>query len=129
MLVSSRGPFHDRPRYSGTGLSGWTGVVTLTTLVTKTWSPQTTGDPHERPGTSTFHTTLRVRLQLTGSDGWSAARPPCVPRNCGQFSASSGTTGRQESAIAQAMRFVDVMRAEMPAVPDVRPPCVPSVPT
>ena len=82
------------------------GVSTLTTVVTNTWSPQTIGELHDRPGTVSLHTTFCVRLQLAGSEGWSGATPLRVPRNCGQFSAVTGTTGRHASTTIQARRFI-----------------------
>ncbi len=102
MLFSSREPFHESPLYSGTGLSAGKGAFTRTTVVTNTWSPQTTGELHERPGMLAFHTTFCVRLQVAGSEGWSGARPACVPRNCGQFSATTGTTAKIATTTVQA---------------------------
>src|ERR1700722_20389024 len=58
----------------------------LTTLVTKIRSPQTIGDDHPEPGTSTFQITFSVADHLSGSAGSSTTPVDPGPRNSGQLS-------------------------------------------
>ena len=57
------------------------------------------GEECPTPGTSTFQATFSVALQVSGSAGSSGAMPPCVPRNCGQFSARTAAVNPNEFAI------------------------------
>jgi hypothetical protein len=51
------------------------------TLVTNTWSFQTTGELQPVPGTSALHRTFSVELHVSGSLGSSAATPARGPLN------------------------------------------------
>jgi hypothetical protein len=54
----------------------------------KTWFPQITGEACPSPGTSIFHLTFSVELNLMG--GFPSGATPLLsgPRHCGQLSAS-----------------------------------------
>ena len=56
----------------------------LITVVTKTWSPHTTGELQPTPGTSSVQTMFSVVLHRSGSAGSFSATPAEGPRNCGQ---------------------------------------------
>src|SRR5438876_11734520 len=61
------------------------GVLSLWTAVTKTLSPQTTGDDQPRPLTSAHQTMLFFWSQVSGMAPLVTTQPP-LPRNCGQLS-------------------------------------------
>src|SRR5206468_3727477 len=60
------------------------GLPSVTADVTKTRSPQTTGDDQPRPGTSTFQTTFWSGPQVSGSVAASATPACSPPRKDGQ---------------------------------------------
>ena len=65
-----------------------------TAEVTITWSPQTIGDDHPRPGTSAFHATLIVVDHFVGSVATAEIARPDGPRNCGHaVSGGAGAAG------------------------------------
>src|SRR6266478_2369728 len=85
---------------------GASGATVLIAEVRKMRSPQTTGDDQPLPGISTFQTTLRVALQVSGSPGSSATPVDCGPRNCGQESAApSGILSRRIVKAAMSVRI------------------------
>src|SRR5437870_5496139 len=61
----------ERETYFATGSSG--SSSTLMAVVTKTWSSQTIGELHDRPGTSIFQMMFCDGPQTSGSIGSSAA--------------------------------------------------------
>src|SRR4029434_147689 len=83
-------PPFEREMYDATG-SRVSFSTVLMAVVTKTWSPQTTGELQDRPGTSIFQTMFCVGPHASGNDGWSAATPPSAPRNRGQLSSAEAT--------------------------------------
>src|SRR5262245_12179707 len=101
------GPPSDRPTYSLVGRSGCTGCFVFTAVVTKTWSPQATGELQLRPGISIFQATFCVSLQVSGRAGLSAATPEREPRNCGHCSpcAIADTAARASTAMARRPVF------------------------
>ena len=64
-----------------------------TAEVTITWSPQTIGDDHPRPGTSAFQETLIVVDHFVGSVATEEMARPDGPRNCGHAVSGAGAAG------------------------------------
>src|SRR5438477_11053071 len=75
------------------------GVLALWTAVTKTLSPQTTGDDQPRPLTSAHQTMLFFWSQVSGMAPLVTTQPP-LPRNCGQLSSPSPRRGAPATVIA-----------------------------
>src|SRR5262245_13354209 len=78
------------------------------TLVRKIRFFQTIGDDQPRPGTSRFHSTFSVSLQVSGRLGLSATPSERGPRNCGQlFSAAMAerdTNGQRQTVAVRTVR-------------------------
>jgi hypothetical protein len=100
-------PPPERPTYSEVGLSGLSPAVSMA-LVTKTWSPHTIGELHERPGIAAVQTIPLSELQLSGSSGSSGATPFLAPRNCGQLSAVTATVPKRIPRSAQAEARISI---------------------
>src|SRR5262245_10832625 len=98
------------PIGSNSPLVGAASVPLLMALVTKTWSPQTTGELQPSPGMLAFQTTFSVSLHTSGSDGSSSPIPACVPRNCGHWSVAAAAVNMrmQRLAVTIARRFIVV---------------------
>src|SRR6187549_24844 len=69
---------------------GCLNMPALIAVVRNTWSPQTIGDDHARPGISAVHATLIVVDHFVGSVASDDTARPAGPRNCGHV-ASAGT--------------------------------------
>src|SRR5205823_8300830 len=85
----------------------------LTTEVTKTRSPQTTGDDQPRPGISVRQATFFVVLHESGSFLPSATGPAEPPRNCGQLSSARTTGAQNNSPSTLNLRRMQTIPSEM----------------
>src|SRR6187455_535869 len=72
---------------------GCLNMPALIAVVTNTWSPQTIGDDHARPGISAAHATLIVVDHFVGSVATGETARPDGPRNCGQVLSGAGAAG------------------------------------
>src|SRR5258708_36348756 len=68
-----------------------------------TWSPQTIGEDHPRPGTSAFDDTLIVVDHFVGRVSTGETARPAGPRNCGHVvSAGTGAPGTTRTTASKS---------------------------